>query len=115
MEKFPRGREFPDDSILIVGNAQTTEDNPIVHQFNGFFISFVVEEGSGVVLDCSTSVVLPLTDRFIRDFFVGRRLIEDERAILLQINSRYYGSSRKAIAVAYRDAAKKYREIGHTR
>lgn len=104
-------RQFPDNAILIVGNSQTTGDNPINHQYNGFFITFVVDGRSGTVMDCSASVVLPLTNSFIRDFFIGRRLIEDEHAITADVNSRYYGSSRKAIVVAYRDALKKYREV----
>ena len=111
MEPLLQGRQCPEGSILIVGNAQTTEDNPINHQFNGFFITFIVDEKSGTILDCSASVVLPLTNRFIRDFFVGRRLIEDDQSITAEVNTRYYGSSRKAIVVAYRDALKKYREI----
>jgi hypothetical protein len=57
-------------------------------------------------------VVLELTGRFIRDFFVGRRLAEDEAAIVAEVNRRYYGTSRKAIIVAYKDALKKFREIG---
>ena len=105
------GRQFPDDALLIVGNSQTTEGSPIKHQYNGFFITFVVDRATGAVIDCSSSVVLPLTDRFIRDFFIGRRLIEDESTIVADVNSRYYASSRKAIVVAYRDALKKYREV----
>ena len=112
MDKIPKGKAFPEDSILIVGNAQTTGDNPITHQYNGFFMTFIVDGVSGTVLDCSTSVVLDLTGRFIRDFFVGRRLAEDELAIVAEVNRRYYGSSRKAIIVAYKDALKKFREIG---
>ena len=105
------GREFPDDWLLIVGNSQTTEDNPINHQFNGFFITFIVDRDTGTIMECSASVVLALTNRFIRDFFIGRRLIEDEQAITADVNGRYHASSRKAIVVAYRDALKKYREV----
>ena len=111
MEAWGAGRQFPDGAILIVGNAQTTGDNPINHQFNGFFITFVVDRKTGTVMDCSASVVLPLTDRFIRDLFIGRRLIEDEPEIVADVNERYHASSRKAIVVAYRDALKKYREV----
>ena len=105
------GRRFPDSAIIVVGNSQTAADSPINHQYSAFFISFIVEQKTGAVIDCSASVVLPLTDSFIRDFFIGRRLIEDEREIIADINARYFGSSRKAIVVAYKDALKKYREV----
>ena len=107
--------EFPKNSILIVGNAQTTADNPINHQYNGFFISFVVDGDKGTILDCSTSMVLELTNRFVRDFFVGRHIIRDETHITAEVHDRYYGSSRKAIVVAYKDALKKFRERGETK
>ena len=108
-------REFPDDAILIVGNAQTTADNPINHQYNGFFISFVVDGENGIILDCSSSMVLELTNRFVRDFFVGRHILRDESAIVTEVNERYYGSSRKAIVVAFKDALKKFRERDEAR
>lgn len=103
-------REFPEGSLLVVGNAQVAGDNPISHRYNGFFITFILDP-EGLVLECSSSVVLPLTDRFIRDLFVGRSLARDESGILAEIEARYHGSSRKAIVVCYKDALKKFREI----
>lgn len=110
MEKLLACRNFPDDSLLLVGNAQTTGDNPITHQYSAFFITFVVES-AGTIIECSASVVLPLTDRFIRDLFIGRHIADDEKAITADVYARYYASSRKAIVVAYRDALKKFKEI----
>lgn len=104
-------REFPKDSLLIVGNAQVSGDNPISHRYNGFFITFILS-AAGTVLECSSSVVLPLTDRFIRDLFIGRSLTGDEPLILADLEARYHGSSRKAIVVCYKDALKKFRELG---
>ncbi|MDD2206609.1 MAG: DUF3870 domain-containing protein [Aminobacterium sp.] len=105
MEKY-----YPDNSVLIVGNSRTTSDNPITFQFNAFFISFIVERESSLILDCQSSVTLDVTHRFIRDLFVGRYLLQDEQEITEEIQSRYFGSSKKAIQVAYKDALKKYRE-----
>lgn len=103
-------REFPEGSLLVVGNAQVAGDNPISHRYNGFFITYILDS-EGRILECSSSVVLPLTDRFIRDLFVGRSLLRDEALILAELDARYHGSSRKAIIVCYKDALKKFREI----
>ena len=103
-------QEFPPDSLLVVGNAQVAGDNPISHRYNGFFITFILDP-EGTVLDCSASVVLPLTDRFIRSLFVGRSLVRDEALILSELDARYHGSSRKPIIVCCKDALKKFREL----
>ncbi len=103
--------EYPKDSILVVGNSQTTGFNPINQQFGQFFITFILLKETGVILDCAVSVTLETTGRFIRGLFVGRRLVLDEISIISGVQNRYFGSSQKAIIAAYRDAVKKYKEV----
>lgn len=99
---------FSKDTLLVVGNAKTTSDNPITHQWTSFFVSFVVQRADGRIIDAEASVILPLSNRFIRDLFVGRSLAEEDGNLITDIRKRYHGSSRKALVVAYKDAVKKY-------
>ncbi|NLO58817.1 MAG: DUF3870 domain-containing protein [Synergistaceae bacterium] len=103
--------EYPENSILVVGNSQTTGFNPINQQFGAFFITFVLVKETAEIIDCAVSVTLETTARFIRGFFMGRNLVQDEVFIVSQVQSRYFASSQKAIIAAYRDAIKKYREV----
>ena len=103
--------EYPKDSILVVGNSQTTGFNPINQQFGQFFITFIRLKETEEILDCAVSVTLETTGRFIRGLFVGRRLVLDESSIISDVQNRYFGSSQKAIIAAYRDAIKKYKEV----
>jgi len=103
--------EYPENSILVVGNSQTTGFNPINQQFGAFFITFVLVKETAEIIDCAVSVTLETTARFIRGFFMGRNLVQDEGFIVPQVQSRYFASSQKAIIAAYRDAIKKYREV----
>ncbi len=103
--------EYPKESILIVGNSQTTGFNPINQQFGAFFITFILLRETEEILDCAVSVTLETTGRFIRGLFVGRRLVHDESLVLADVHNRYFGSSQKAIVAAYRDAIKKYKEV----
>lgn len=103
--------EYPEDSILVIGNSRTTEFNPINQQFGAFFITFILDGDEGKILDCGASATVRTTERFIRSLFMGRRMTEDEEEIIAHVQSRYFGSSQKAIIAAYRDALKKYREV----
>lgn len=103
--------EYPENSILVVGNSQTTGFNPINQQFGAFFITFVLVKETAEIIDCAVSVTLETTARFIRGFFMGSNLVQDEVFIVSQVQSRYFASSQKAIIAAYRDAIKKYREV----
>lgn len=107
--------QYPENSILVVGNSQTTGFNPINQQFGAFFITFILLKDTEDILDCAVSVTLETTGRFIRGMFVGRRLVQDEEKVIAEVQARYFGSSQKAIIAAYRDAIKKYKEVTASR
>ena len=102
---------FPENAIYIVGNAKTQQSNPITHHYGQFFIGFVVVKDSGKILTCGVSATISVTSEFVNSLFTGRSLLEDAEAIRQVLESRYFGSSQKAILVAYKDAQKKYTRI----
>ena len=102
---------FPDNAIYIVGNAKTQQSNPITHHFGQFFIAFVVDRESAKILACGVSATLSVTNEFVSHLFVGRTLRDDPELIRQLLESRYFGSSQKAILIAYKDAQKKYTRI----
>ena len=101
----------PENEIYIVGNAKVAQNNPITHQFGLFFIGFVVDRATGRILKCGASATIPITSEFINALFSGRSLRDDYEIIKFQVESRYFGSSQKAILVAYRDAQRKFFRI----
>ncbi len=103
------GDPFPEDTLLIVGNARAQSDSPITHRYAGFYVTFVVRAESGEILDLEASVTLALTGRFIRGLFLGRTLARVDEELLEQVRSRYLGSSQRALIAAYRDGVKTYR------
>ncbi|NLB82915.1 MAG: DUF3870 domain-containing protein [Synergistaceae bacterium] len=103
--------EYPENSILVVGNSQTTGFNPINQQFGSFFITFILLKETGEIIDCGVSVTLGVTACFLRGILLGKFILEDEEKIIAEVQSRYFGSSQKALIAAYRDAMKKYREV----
>lgn len=102
---------FNQDTVFIIGDARTQEDNPITYRYNKFFIAFVVEFQTGRIIKTECSTTLSLTDEFLNDIFIGKKLDVDLGMLEDEIEKRYYGSSKKAVIVALKDAAKKYCSI----
>lgn len=102
---------FADNTLYIVGNAKSQQNNPITHHFGQFFIGFVVERETGRIVSCGSSVTISVTAEFICSLFSGKSLTDDIDSIRHLLESRYFGSSQKAILVAFKDAQKKYQRI----
>ncbi|WP_342991416.1 DUF3870 domain-containing protein [[Clostridium] symbiosum] len=47
----------------------------------------------------------------MRRLFIGKKFVTDAEQIEAEVKRRYYGSSTKAIIVAYRDALKRFKKI----
>ncbi|WP_040213715.1 DUF3870 domain-containing protein [Clostridium polynesiense] len=102
---------YDKDTLYIVGNSRTTSDNAITKRYLSFFIGFVVKEHSGEIIDVSCSFTIRTTDEFIKSLFIGRTLRNFDENLEIDVKRRYFGSSQKAIIVAYKDAVKKYQEV----
>ena len=102
---------IPENAIYIVGNAKAGQNNPITHQFKHFFIGIVVERETGAIFRCGASATIAITSEFIDSLFAGRSLRDDAEVIREQVERRYFGSSQKAILVAFRDAQRKFLRI----
>lgn len=102
---------FSENTIYIVGNAKSQQNNPITHQYGQFFIGFVVERETGKIVTCGTSSTIQVTNDFIASMFIGKSLQDDVQSMKEHLENRYFGSSQKAILVAYKDAQKKFSRI----
>lgn len=95
--------------LCVIGNAKVQSENPITHKFSQFFITFIVDSETGAIQEVEASMTLALTARFVEKLFLGRSLAATDEELLDRVRTRYLGSSQRAIAVAYKDAVKKYR------
>jgi hypothetical protein len=99
---------YDKDTIYIIGDAQTSVNNPITQKYNAFFIGLVVDTTNHKIIDVGCSSTIPLTSDFVRSIFIGHNILLLEVAAE-EIRRRYHGSSQKALIVAYKDAQKKYK------
>ncbi|MEG0774012.1 DUF3870 domain-containing protein [Clostridium sp.] len=102
---------YKDNTIYIVGNSKTNMDNAITSNFNSFFIGFVVDIDTDVIVDASCSATIRTTNDFVMSLFIGKKILEFDFKFEEEIKRRYHGSSQRAIIVAYKDAVKQYNEI----
>ncbi|WP_257348966.1 DUF3870 domain-containing protein [Pseudalkalibacillus decolorationis] len=101
---------FSETTIYIIGDAKTANNNPITQKFNAFFIGLVVDKESRLIVDADCSSTIPLTASFVKSILIGKS-IEDIEGVSNEIQNRYFGSSQRALIVAFKNARIKYQQI----
>ncbi|HLR34469.1 MAG TPA: DUF3870 domain-containing protein [Tissierellales bacterium] len=99
------------DTVFIVGHGKTNKENAITEQFKIFFIGFVVDTKTDEIIDISCTSTIPTTRKFVSSLFIGKKFDRYNKDLEQEITRRYFGSSQKAIVIAYKDALKKYSEV----
>ncbi|MBU2701407.1 hypothetical protein Ga0466249_002523 [Sporomusaceae bacterium BoRhaA] len=102
---------FEKNTIYIVGNAKTQQNNPITLQYGQFFIGFVIDKETGLIIACDVSAIIQTTTEFVSSLFIGKSITADTEEIRQELETRYFASSQKAILVAFKDAQKKFWSI----
>lgn len=98
-------------TVYVIGHGRTSNDNAITQHFKIFFIGFVVDVDTDEIVDLGCSATINTTQTFIASIFIGRRFDRYYEDIEDEIMRRYFGTSQKAIIIAYKDALKKYHEV----
>ncbi len=99
---------YNESVVYVVGHSKTSSDNPITDQYSVFFLAFMVDTIDDTIVNVGGSFMLQETKDFVRELFVGQLFSEYSPKIVDRIRKRYWGSSQKAIIVAYKDALNRY-------
>lgn len=81
-----------------------------MQKYNSFFIGLVIDRETDEIVDAECSSTINLTSLFIRSLFKGKSIMEVDR-MLEEIEQRYFGSSQKALMVAFKNASIKYTQL----
>lgn len=98
-------------TVYIIGESRTHMDNAITLMYNSFYIGFEVNIETDEIIDVGCTHTIDITEKFIKNIFVGKNLGQYSRDTEEEIKARYHGTSQKAIIVSYKDAVKKYLEV----
>ena len=102
---------YDKNTVYVVGNGKTNFDNAITERYKIFFIGFVIDITDDKIIDLGCSTTVDITSNFIKSIFIGKSFDGYDLEIEKDIVTRYFGSSQKAIIIAYKDAVKKYTRI----
>ena len=102
---------YPQNTLYVVGNSKSQQNNPITQLYGQFFIGFIVDKTTGQILDAECNSIIEITKKFIEDILIGESLMDDYDNVRNKVLQRYLGSSQRAILVAYKDAQKKFQNF----
>lgn len=102
---------YSKDTVYVIGHGKTSSDNAITERFKMFFIGFVIDTKTDEVIDLSCTATISTTQEFIAAMFIGKKFDKYRDEIRTEVEKRYFGTSQKAIIIAYKDALKKYTEM----
>ncbi|QDP41448.1 DUF3870 domain-containing protein [Radiobacillus deserti] len=103
---------YPKNTIYVLGEAKSPGNNAITKEYDSFFIGFVVDTTNNLIVDTECTSMLDITSKFVNSIFVGQSMADCDW-IEEEVTSRYFGSSQKAIIVAFKQAHKKYMNALH--
>ncbi|WP_445490695.1 DUF3870 domain-containing protein [Niallia sp. 03133] len=98
------------NTVYIIGESKTSSNNAIMQQYNGFFIALIIDKQTHKIIDAECSSTIDLTSAFIKSILIGNSIFDTD-FILKEIESRYFGSSQKAVMVAFKNAYLKYKQL----
>lgn len=96
-------------TVYIIGDSKSQQNNPITQMYGQFMLGFVIDRDTDIIVNCGSSVIMKCTYDFLDDLFKGRNMLTDGDAIRREIENRYFGSSQRAIIVAFKEAQRRYR------
>lgn len=103
--------KYHKETLYIVGDSKTAINNPITTQFNAYFIALIIDIENEDIIDMGVSAILDETKEFVKSIFIGYSMKKGEEPLIEEIDRRYYGSSKRALIVAWKDAYKKYVKV----
>lgn len=101
---------FPEQSLCIVGLSKVGTQNPINSVYQTLAGAFVVDPVSGLIYDAQFSTICKITSDFLASQVIGLSFFDDLDEMILRVNTRYFGNSRRAIVAILRDVAARLRE-----
>lgn len=102
-----RIKELPPSTVCVIGTSKTGSRNPITKVHQTLFATILADARTGEIYDAEFNTVCRLTNQFIVSMMVGKSLRTDTGAMIQEIQARYLGDSRKAIATVLKDAQNK--------
>lgn len=100
------------NTILVVGQAKPSKEDAIYNLHGEFYISLIVRQETGKILELDCNTILDVTKRFVASMFVGKSLKTDIPAIEKEIRERYFALTRSLWSRVWRTCNRYLTAIG---
>jgi len=97
--------------ILITGYAKVPQGLAASELYTTIALGLLVDKNTGEILDVDCSLVTQIARDFVKQLIIHKNLNELD-VIEEALNTRYFGSARKALILAVRACLDKYQAIG---
>ena len=96
------------NAVFVSGIAETGKEDSISALYQNLSLGLVVDARTNQILDVGCSMVMDVTQDFVRRLLLGKNLVEDVPQIVEQLRGRFLALSQKALIVALYDAQNHY-------
>ena len=100
--------EYTSNTIFITGQAKPSKEDAISTVYNVFFLSFIVDKETDIIVDVTCNTVRTMTQDFIRSLLIGQNLANGIDGMVQDIQQRFFGLVQKTLIVALKDAHNRY-------
>ena len=99
------------NTVLVVGGAKPNREDAIYNTHGEFYISLVLDRETGRIEDMGCNTIVGVTEQFVREMLIGRRLTEDLPEMEQEIRTRYFALTQKPLIAALKDAANRFKAV----
>ncbi len=97
-------------TIVIAGSARLPEDVTAKHVFGCVTIELEVDLADKTIVDISCTLVPTLGEKILRNALLGNKIDEGIEEAIIQLDSRFFNVTRKAVIAALEDVFRWYKK-----
>ena len=98
------------ETIVIAGSARLPEDVAAKHVFGSVTIELEVDLADKTIVDISSTLVPTLGEKILRNVLLGNKIDEGIEEAIIQLDSRFFNVTRRAMIAALEDAFRWYKK-----
>jgi hypothetical protein len=98
------------ETIIIVGSARLPEEVTAKHVFGYITIELEIDPVDSTIVDISCTLVPSLGKKILRNALLGNKIDEGIEEAIIQLDTRFFNVTRRAVIAALEDAYKWYKK-----
>ena len=98
------------ETIIVAGSARLPEEVTAKHVFGCITIELEIDPVDSTIVDLSCTLVPSLGGKILHNALVGNTVEEGIEKAIIQLDSRFFNATRRAVIAALEDAYRWYKK-----